>query len=336
MLGAVAQLVAGLLAVLMSAWLFTNALEWLGVRMGLSHSALGSVFAALGTALPEASIAVLAAVAPGPVQGGPGDAISIGAVLGAPLLLGTLGFAVLGFGALRAGRSAVRVSPTGLRRDMGFFLLAFGVAAVLGVVGAPPLVRWPAGAALLGAYVVFILRTLNGESRAGGAGPVPAPLLLSLRRRGSGAAQPPTAWAMAAQVALAVGVMFGGAELFVQTLTSLSLRLGLSGFVLAALIAPLATELPETVNSLVWLGQDKDALATGNVTGALVLQGAVIPAVGMWFTPWAFDPLEAVAAAVAWLGALAVLLGYRRAGRLSPWLLLAVGALYVGFAVWVL
>lgn len=337
-MGAVAQLVAGLIAVLISAWLFTNALEWFGLRAGVSHGALGSVFAALGTALPEATIAVLAAVAPGPVSGGVGDAVSIGAVLGAPLLLATLGFTVLGLGGLRAGRPTLRVSPPALRRDLIFFLCTFGAACLLGAFAVPPSVRWPVAALLVVAYAVFILRTLaqDADAEADTVGAAPSRLLLTTLRGGRRAAERPSWWAIAGQLALAMAVMFGGAQLFVHTLTNISEDLGLSGFVLAALIAPLATELPETVNSLVWLGQGKDALASGNVTGAMVLQGAVIPAVGMWFTPWAFDRPEAVAAGVALLGGVAVLVGFLWRGRLSPWLLLSTGILYAGFLAWAL
>lgn len=334
-MGAIAQLVAGLAAVLLSARLFTNALEWFGLRVGVSHGALGSVFAALGTALPEASIAVLAALAPGSAALGVGDAVSIGAVLGAPLLLSTLGFAVLGIGGLRAGSRALEIPARGLRRDLVFFLAAFGAAAAAGALGAPPLLRWPVGAALMAAYAVFITRTLAQEAAVeADAGSPPPPLLLD---RAAARQRAAPAWsAIWSQLALAMGVMLGGAELFVHTLTGISQHLGLSGFVLAALIAPLATELPETANSLVWLAQGKDALATGNVTGAMVLQGAVIPALGMWFTPWAFGRPETVAAGVALLGALIVWTGSRGGGRLPPWLLLAPGLLYVGFVVWVL
>lgn len=332
-LGAVARLAAGLLAVLFSARLFTNGLEWFGRRAGVAHAALGSVFAALGTALPEGSIAVLAALAPGRAGAGVGDAVSLGAVLGAPLLLSTLGFALLGLGVLRAGRG-LAVPPRGWRGDLVFFLSLFGPAALLGVAGAPPAWRWPLGAALLLAYAVFVLRALAREGAAPPAvGEAQQPLLLQFRRR----AGTPPAWpAIALQILLAMAVMFVGAELFVHTLTALSARLGLSGFVLAALIAPLATELPETANSLVWLAQGKDALAAGNVSGALVLQGAVIPALGMWFTPWAFGPAEGVAALVALLCALFVWLLARPGSRLPAWVLLLPGLAYLGFVAWVL
>ena len=40
------------------------------------------------------------------------------------------------------------------------------------------------------------------------------------------------------------------------------------------MIAPIATELPEKFNSLIWVRQGKDTLAMGNITGAMVFQSA--------------------------------------------------------------
>ncbi len=334
-MGVIAQLAAGLAAVLLSSWLFTNGLEWFGLRAAVPHGVLGSVFAALGTAMPEASIALLAAIATGSAARGVGDAVSIGAVLGAPLLLATLGFAVLGLGGFRAGGGTeLKVSARGLRRDLVFFLGAFGASGAVGVLHAPAVIRWPVGALLMAAYAVFVGRTLAQDVAPAGAAASPPALILG-RLTGQGSVAPSWA-AIALQLGVALGMMLGGAEFFVHTLTDVSLRFGLSGFTLAALIVPLATELPETLNSLVWLRQGKDALATGNVTGAMVLQGAVIPGLAMWFTPWAFGRVEAVAAAVALLGALTVLAGFRAYGRLSPRMLLPVGLLYVAFLGWVL
>ena len=49
-----------LAAILVAASLFTNAVEILGARLGLQQGAVGSVLAAVGTALPETMIPVVA------------------------------------------------------------------------------------------------------------------------------------------------------------------------------------------------------------------------------------------------------------------------------------
>ena len=55
-------LVASLLIILVAAELFTNGIEWVGEGFGLSEGAVGSVLAAIGTALPETLLPIVAIV----------------------------------------------------------------------------------------------------------------------------------------------------------------------------------------------------------------------------------------------------------------------------------
>jgi len=56
--------------------------------------------------------------------------------------------------------------------------------------------------------------------------------------------------------------------------------------VIALLIAPLATELPEKLNSVIWISRDKDTLALGNISGAMAFQGTLPVTLGILFTSW--------------------------------------------------
>ena len=85
--------------------------------------------------------------------------------------------------------------------------------------------------------------------------------------------------------------LVGGAHLFVTAAKSLSAELDVSPLLLALLIAPLATELPEMSNSFLWLYQKKDTLAVGNVTGAMVFQGTFPVSVGLIGTNWDLSPV---------------------------------------------
>ena len=60
----------------------------------------------------------------------------------------------------------------------------------------------------------------------------------------------------------------------------------ISALILSMLIIPIATELPEKVNSIFWIRKGKDTLAFGNITGAMVFQGTLLPAIGILLTPW--------------------------------------------------
>ena len=78
--------------VLTGALIFTNAVEWIGHRLEVGVGAVGSILAAVGTAMPETLIAIVALLG---VKEGSED-IAIGAIVGAPFLLATLAMGLVG------------------------------------------------------------------------------------------------------------------------------------------------------------------------------------------------------------------------------------------------
>ncbi|HNC05350.1 MAG TPA: hypothetical protein PLS38_03490, partial [Solirubrobacterales bacterium] len=48
--------------ILTGALLFTNAIEWLGHKLNLGEGAVGSILAAVGTAMPETLIPIVAII----------------------------------------------------------------------------------------------------------------------------------------------------------------------------------------------------------------------------------------------------------------------------------
>jgi cation:H+ antiporter len=315
-----AELGAGLLAVLAGALFFTNAVEWVGRGLGLSHGALGSVLAALGTALPETLVAVLAVV-----LGGTTSEIGVGAILGAPLLLSTLAFWVTGMAAVwfarRLGRPLVLgVSRRAFEEDVTFFLPVFAVAALAGLVASRTLKVLVAAGLGLG-YAVYLARALARQEEPG-LEEAPRRLILSLAGGRPGWA------AVVGQLVLALAGMVAGAQLFVHGIEAVSLAVGVSQFALSVFITPLATELPETLNSVLWVRQGKDTLAVGNITGAMALQSSLIPALGMVLTPWRLGSPQLLAAGVALAAGASVYVGYRLRGELAAGHLVAAGAFY--------
>jgi len=61
--------------------------------------------------------------------------------------------------------------------------------------------------------------------------------------------------------------MLAGAHFFIGSIQSLSLTLGIAPLILSLIITPIATELPEKLNSVIWVGRNKETLAIGNLTG---------------------------------------------------------------------
>jgi cation:H+ antiporter len=136
-------------------------------------------------------------------------------------------------------------------------------------------------------------------------------------------------------VAAGIAAIVGGAELFVTEIEEISAEAGVSALVLALILAPLATELPEKANSILWSRRGKDALALGNITGALVFQSMIPVAVGLAFTPWALTAPSMLAIVCAVLGGAGALVAVLRRRHFTlPWMLYW-GVLYAGFVVYV-
>jgi cation:H+ antiporter len=179
--------------------------------------------------------------------------------------------------------------------------------------------------ALLTAYVLYVVQTLKKGGEAEGDGP--ENLILW-----PGRSQGPT-WAVAAQLIGTIVVMGFGAHLFVGAVEHLSVAVGIPAGIIALVLAPLATELPEKFNSVIWLRDNKDTLAIGNITGAMVFQSTIPISIGVLLTPWQLDFLSALAAAFA-IASSIVFLGFLlRKAPLKAFYMLGAGSLYIVFVV---
>jgi len=307
--------------------LFTNGIEWLGKRLKVPEGVVGSVFAAIGTTLPETSIPIIA------IFFGAGEArtaVGLGAILGAPFMLSTLVLPILAgllviYARLGKRTAAFQLDYREIRLDAQFFLVAYGLAMAC-VFVASPLVRYCVAALLIVLYGFYIKTKFASEVRED---MTLDPLFLAPRSR-----NPSYVW-IGLQGTLGLLGLVGGAHLFVTAAKSLSAELDVSPLLLALLIAPLATELPEMSNSFLWLYQKKDTLAIGNVTGAMVFQGTFPVSVGLIGTNWDLSP---VAMTTMGLALIAVGMNFVQlwwGNHWRPWVLGLSALLYVGFTLYV-
>jgi cation:H+ antiporter len=140
------------------------------------------------------------------------------------------------------------------------------------------------------------------------------------------------------QVLAALGLIIVGAYFFVDAVEHLATSFGLDEALLALVIAPIATELPEKFNSVIWVRQGKDTLAMGNITGAMVFQSTIPTVVALLFAAgaWSFGEGSRLAfgsAAIAFLSSAVIFIPMARAGRLTGRLLLVGGAFYVVYLI---
>lgn len=348
---------------------FVNAVEWVGVQLNVGPIAVGTILAAVGTALPE-SVVTLVAVSG---RGGPNGAeIGVGAALGGPLVVATIAYATVGATLLARRWSAVRCAraeapTTGMRpppderpareqtlpespapvapapvplngvlvngvlpveaskrlaRDQVWFLAVFVAQVALGLLVFP--VKPWLGMVFFAVYALYFWRELSG----GGAASAEdlEPLKLQPRRA------VPSRFAVLAQTAVALVVIFVASQVFVGQLEWAGPAMGLPPVVVALLLSPVATELPETMNALIWVRQGKTHLALANVSGAMMIQATIPSGIGLLFTPWHFGrPL--LLAGSATIGAVIYLHLLLRRGKLTPGRLAGAAAFYLAFAL---
>jgi cation:H+ antiporter len=338
------ELLAALAVILLGAQLFTNGVEWIGEAFGLSEGAVGSVLAAIGTALPETLLPLIAILSGGSISG---DEIGVGAILGAPFMLSTLAMFVLGVSLVsfaRGGRRGTRMlaEASVIRQDLGFFVVLYAMAVAAGVIHARPF-RWGLAPVLLIAYGVYVARHFRSpgehEVETEAVGEVHPLYLLAwwdrLRRVAGPAGRPPT-WLASVQTLIALGLIIGGAKVFVIGIDDLAKTFQLPSLVFALLVAPVATELPEQFNGVIWIRRRKDTLAMGNVTGAMVFQSSFPVSVGLLLTPWHLSQEGLVAALVALAAGIWLYVAVRLFRTLPAWLLMLQVVVYAGYVVYVL
>ncbi|HEX5609289.1 MAG TPA: sodium:calcium antiporter [Solirubrobacterales bacterium] len=315
--------------VLTGALLFTNAVEWIGHRLNLGEGAVGSVLAAVGTAMPETLIAIVALL--GAAEGS--EDVAVGAIVGAPFLLATLAMGLVGLFAYlyrdkREQGVELRAHRPTLERDLIFFLVLFAIGGLL-AWGPPAAVRIPVGVAFLVAYVFYIRLTLRGGGDVQGEESL-NPLLFE--RRAERREDPALALCVI-QLLVGLGAMVGGAHLFVEELLKVAEDVGVDALVLALILAPLATELPEKVNSFFWVREGKDALALGNITGAMVFQSMIPVGIGLIFTDWELSGNAVLSIGLGLAGGLLAYESLHRARRFKLPAVVGWFALYSAFLV---
>ncbi|MDD3013748.1 MAG: hypothetical protein PHC34_08615 [Candidatus Gastranaerophilales bacterium] len=323
-----------LLLIVLACVFFTNAVEHLGEKLNLSEGAVGSVLAAVGTALPE-TIVPLVAIVGAYLTGSnieTGSEIGIGAILGAPFLLGTLAFFVTGLAVIFYTKSGRRtkdmpVNTVIMFRDIHYFVFAYSIAILSSFIPFPFIKHLIAGLLLI-IYGIYVFKTVRTASKIpeGGQEELEALYFTKYIKFPENLVMPMIILQLLVSLA---GIIFL-AHFFVGNLKFLSEVFGINPLILSLIITPIATELPEKFNSVIWIRAKKDTLALGNITGAMVFQSCIPTAVGIALTPWVLKQDALVNVIVVYLSVAVVYLNIvKNKGILKPEALLTGGLFYL-------
>jgi cation:H+ antiporter len=260
----IAILAVAFVIILAGAELFTNGIEWFGRKLQLAEGAVGSVLAAVGTALPETMIPIIAIIF---ATGENSAAVGVGAILGAPFMLSTLAMFVTAIAVLVVARRRttgdVMLVDTGvLAHDVRYFAIAYAIAIGAAFLPVEPVwLKWIVAVVLLGIYGWYVKAHFEADPEVDAEDLAP----LRFRRLDVAAhrANPavPRLRVVNLQVLTALALIVLGAIFFVDAVEDMAHQLNVDGALLALVIAPIATELPEKFNSVIWVRQNKDTLA---------------------------------------------------------------------------
>ncbi len=324
-------LLLGIAVILAGCELFANGVECLGDRLDLSHAAAGSILAAVGTALPETALPILALIFGSGVHR---ESIAVGAILGSPFMISTVAFFLTGITSLaqrimkKKDKAVHNVNLVAMSSQLSFFIaIMFGLLAISLVK--VKILNIIFAFIILGVYVMFIRTQL---------------LLASVSDEeysehfhfGLILACPRNYFWILSQVLTGLLLIIVGAHIFVNFLTLLSIKSGIPSLILALLIAPVATELPEIFNSVSWTIKKRDTLALSNVTGALVFQSTIPVSIGLLFTSWSLGTTELLNIVFSLIIALIVFFNIMLKKRLSSFVLLTGGIFYILYVVRIL
>ncbi|MBL6790620.1 MAG: sodium:calcium antiporter, partial [Methylophilaceae bacterium] len=183
------------------------------------------------------------------------------------------------------------------------------------------------GIMMVGIYIFYLYRTIRASKKlveAGHGTDAEHPMLLN--RIGL----PVNSFTILLQLFIGLALLIIGAKGFVGQIEIVASYVGISVLVLSIMVVPVATELPEKVNSILWIRRKKDTLAFGNITGAMVFQGTLLPALGIILTPW--EPKNEISLlfiitilSVIWIRTII------HFGALKVWHVLLSGSLYFAY-----
>lgn len=323
MLNIYAALFIAVIVIYYSCELFVNAIEWFGKKFNISQCAVGTILAAFGTALPESVVTFMAVAFNASTEQ---KDIGVGAALGGPLVLGTIAYAVVGlciifFSKKRELGTDIDIDNEKLCHDQFWFVSIFIFKVLIGLIAFSfkPLL----GFLFLAAYGLYFYKEMATECLI--SDNIIEPLKFQPKKN-----EPTTFWVLL-QTVFSLILIFISSHVFVKVLELLSGLWNLPPLIVSLLLSPVATELPEILNAVIWVRQGKETLALGNISGAMMIQATVPSAFGLFFTPWLFSP-HLIWAGIVTLLSIFYLLVTLKKNKLSPLRLVYAGVFYLSFA----
>lgn len=308
--------------------LFTNSIEHLGKKFNLDESATGSILAAAGTALPETILPLIAIFQ---VKGNNSDGIEIGtgAILGSSFLLSAFALFISALAFIffqkQKLKSPLNINFENFSRDYKFFIVAYFIAITSTFINEKNL-KIIIGAFLICYWIFYAIKTISKSNENEVEENCP-----NLYFAFSNKNLENNIFIILLQTIFSLFLLFIFSKLFVDEIQAFSILTKISPLVVSLVLSPLATELPEITNSIIWIKNKKDSLAISNITGAMVYQASICTSIGLIFTDWKFNSIATSNIFCTSCAVLTVFIISRFIKKIPSWLLLSCLIWYLGF-----
>ncbi len=328
-------IILGLLLIVGCCVIFTNAIEHLGKACNLNEGAVGSILAAVGTALPETIVplvAILGAYLTG-ANISDGEEIGIGAILGSPFLLSTLAMfitacAILLFTKTKHRHAQINADYKIIIRDLKFFLISYTIAILAAFIHLYT-IRIVVACMLIGYYLFYVFRTIRRCQGSDCEEELDELLFYKIFKKYN-------LFLIWLQIILSILGLIYFSHVFVEQIKYFSELFEINPLILSLILAPIATELPEMFNSVLWVNHSKDQLALGNITGAMVFQSCIPASIGILLTPWIFGAESLINIALVYIATLLIFITTKKIKSLSAEILLVSGSFYIVYVIYIL
>ena len=278
---AILTLLAGGVIVLIAALLFTNAIEYLGFKMGWTGSFVGAILAPLFTSFPELTVFLVAIYLYGGISG---EEIGIGTIYGQPFMASSLSYGLVGLVVLIG-------YYIGTRDDLVLEVEKHLAIPYLFITILFPLTLVPA---LIQAYIVKVLFACLFL-----ASYITYTYMMYSRRIAevSEEANPPYLIkvfkfeniAIALQLFISILMLYYGSKVLVGSVDDIARYVGIEPIALSLIVVPAVTALPETASALIWGFRGKDTLSIASLVGEKILYSTFYPALGIILTSWEYN-----------------------------------------------
>lgn len=318
----IVMIIVGLLLLTFGANLLTNGAVGVAKRLRVSEFMIGATIVAVGTSMPEFVVSVQSAIQ------GQAD-VSIGNVVGSNIFNI---YAILGLTSMLVPitftRSNVRADiPICLAVSLLLCVIALDMTLWGGAHN--DLSRWD-GLQLLVGYGVFLWYMIR-QGRSSGA-------VEEVNSNDEQEANQKPLWRSLLLVALGVGGLVLGSDMFLDGSIELARRVGLSEAVIGIVFVAAGTSLPELFASLVPALRGKNDIALGNILGSNIANILLILGTSATITPLRLGGITAADMAVMVSAVVAVLLSAFVIGRnkISRFEGLLFFGIYVVYTLWLL